>query len=275
MSHQPVVSVCIPAYNNARFIAATLESVLNQNHANFEVILTDDRSVDQTVSVVKTFSDGRIKLVQNGSNLGLGENWNKALSLAKGEYIKMMGADDLLYPDCLALQVQALEAPSNSTAVLAVCNSDVINSHGDVVLRRRSRFGHGQVSGGRLIRSCVRWGANLIGEPVVGLFRRDVLKRSGMFDSSNPYMIDLAFWAELLKHGTAVMDRRRLAAFRISASSVSARLGLKQVAYTRSIIQKLHADPAYRTSRLDALCGSFFAYPRCLLRNCLIAMRGR
>jgi hypothetical protein len=107
----------------------------------------------------------------------------------------------------------------------------------------------------------------------VGLFSSDVLAKSGMFDPANPYMIDLAFWAEVLKHGDAFMDKRRLVAFRISANSVSAKLGLKQAAYTRSIIRKLRADPAYRTSLLDAMSGYFFAFPRCILRNLLINLR--
>ena len=130
------------------------------------------------------------------------------------------------------------------------------------------------LNGGKeLIRNCVRWGANLIGEPVVGLFKRDVLSKSGMFDPANPYMIDLAFWAELLKHGDAFMEQRRLAAFRISANSVSAKLGLKQAAYDRSFFRKMRADPFYRATLPDVVSGYFFAFPRCILRNFLIKLR--
>ena len=273
MGSQPLISVCVPSYNNEDFIAATLDSVLKQTYSNFEIVVTDDHSSDRTVSVLRNFADSRITLIQNETNLGLAGNWNKALSYATGKYVKVMGADDLLYPDCLGGQVEALEDPSNAGAVLAVCNTDVINAQGKIVLRRRCRFGPGLVTGQKLVRNCVRWGANLIGEPVVGLFRRDVLARSGMFDPANPYMIDLAFWAELLKHGDAFMDKRRLAAFRISASSVSAKLGLKQASYTRSIIRKLRADPAYHTGLLDVMCGYLFASPRCILRNLLISFR--
>ncbi len=270
---QPLISVCIPAYNNEDFIAATLDSVLKQTCPDFEVIITDDHSADNTVSVIHKFADSRIKLIQNEANLGLAGNWNKALAHASGKYVKVMGADDLLYPDCLDLQAEALENPANAAAVLAVCNTDVINAEDKIVFRRRCRFGHGLVTGQKLIRNCVRWGANLIGEPVVGLFRREALAKSGLFDPSNPYMIDLAFWAELLKHGEAFMDKRRLAAFRISANSVSARMGLKQAAYTRNIIRKLRSDSAYRTGSLDVMCGYFFTFPRCLLRNLLIYCR--
>jgi len=270
MDSQPLISVCIPSYNHEVFIAATLDSVLKQSYGNLEVIVTDDHSSDKTASVTKGFCDPRIQLVQNEANLGLGGNWNKALSLATGKYIKLMGADDLLYPDCVSLQMQVLEKPSNSGAVLAVCNSDVIDANAEIVLRRRFRFRPGLASGEKLIRNSVRWGTNLIGEPVVGLFKRDVLSKSGMFDPVDPYMIDLAFWAELLKHGDAFMDQSRLAAFRISARSVSTKVGLKQAAHFRSFIRKMRADPVYRASRLDDILGCFLSFQWCILRNLLI-----
>lgn len=265
----PLTSICVPAYNSARFIGATLESILAQTYADFEIIITDDRSTDDTVSVVKRFSDSRIRLIENEVNLGIGGNWNKALSHAKGKYVKLMGGDDLIYPECIQRQVEQLEAPANAGAVLAICNSDVINISGKVVIRR-NRLKHGLAKGQQLIRDCVRWGTNLIGEPVVGLFRREVLARSGMYDASNPYWLDLIFWAELLKHGDAFLDSNRLAAFRISGGSVTTSLGLQQAAYTRSFISKIRTDPVYRTSVFDRASGYALALPRCLLRNFLI-----
>src|SRR5205814_8968093 len=117
----------------------------------------------------------RIRLVENQTNLGIAGNWNKALSLATGKYVKVMGADDLLYPDCLHCQIEALENPANARAVLAVCNTEVINANGQIVLQRKPRFPSGRNGGKGLIRNCVRWGANLIGGALGCLGRRDVL----------------------------------------------------------------------------------------------------
>jgi glycosyltransferase involved in cell wall biosynthesis len=266
---QPLISVCIPSYNNDEFIAYTLESVLKQTYANLEIIITDDKSTDKTVSVIKGFTDPRIKLIQNETNLGIGLNWNKGLGLATGKYVKVVCGDDVLYPDCLRRQVEALESPSHSQAVLAICNSDVINANGQIVLRRRCRFKPGLARGKDLIRDCVRWGANRIGEPVVGLFKREVLAKSGMFDPANPYMIDLAFWAEVLKQGDAFIDESRLAAFRISRSSVTAKVGFKQAMYFRRFIRKMHRDPAYRINSLAVLTGYVLSLQWCILRNVL------
>lgn len=270
MGTEPLISVCIPAYKNADFIGATIESVLGQTYRNLEIIITDDRSPDDTVSVAKRFPDPRIRLFENETNLGVGGNWNRALSCATGKYIKLMGADDLIYPECIQRQVEALENPSHANVVLAVCNSEVVNPSGKVVMRRRFRFRNGVAKGKNLIGKCVRWGTNLVGEPVVGLFKREVLARSGMYDPSNPYWLDVIFWAELLKYGDAFMDQNRLAAFRISGGSVTTSFGFKQTAYTRSFIRRMRRDPVYQSSAIDSLCGFIFSVPICLARNLFI-----
>ncbi|HEX5220147.1 MAG TPA: glycosyltransferase family 2 protein [Verrucomicrobiae bacterium] len=274
MVQQPLVSVCIPAYNNGEYIAETLESVLRQRYADFEIIIVDDCSTDDTVSIVRRFRDSRIRLNRNKTNLGLGRNWNKAISLANGKYLKVLCGDDVIHPDCLQRQSGQLEDPANANVVLAVCGSEVINSNNDVVLRRNPRFPAGRVSGQTLIRKCVRWGTNLVGEPAVGLFRRDVLARSGLFDPTNPYLIDLAFWAQLLKQGDAFVDQTRLAAFRISPSSVSTKTGFHQAACFRHFVQKLCTDPTWKTTTLDVTMGRALSFQWCLFRNIFIKTRG-
>ena len=275
MGSEPLISVCIPAYNNEAFIAATLESVLGQTHRQFEIIVIDDRSTDGTVPAIKRFTDPRIRLVENETNLGFGGNWNKALSCATGAYIKLLCADDLVYPDCLRRQVEVLEDPSHSGAVLAVCNTDLINANSQVIYRRRVRCRPGLVNGRQLIRRCVRWGTNLIGEPAAGLFRREVLSRAGLFDPGNPYLIDLAFWAALLRHGDAFVDKSRLAAFRISAGAMSTKLGWHQATSFRRFIGDMRADPYHRASSADAALGCLLSFQWWILRNLLISFQTR
>src|SRR5690349_17018230 len=127
MASQPIISVCIPVYNNERFIAQTLDSVLAQTQPDFEAILTDEHYTDGTVAVIKRFSESRIKLIENPKSLGMMGNFDYVLSQATGKYVKLLCGDDLIYPDCLRRQVEALEAPANSQVALAVCSSDVVN----------------------------------------------------------------------------------------------------------------------------------------------------
>jgi glycosyltransferase involved in cell wall biosynthesis len=273
MPPQPRVSVCIPSYNSQEFIATTLESVLAQTFADFEVLVADDKSTDRTLSIIKGFSDPRIRLIENEQNLGLGGNWNKVLSGARGDYVKLLGDDDVLYEECLARQVDAMEQPANASAVLAICNRNVINARNEVVMRRRFPFGPGLVSGRKLIRNSIRWGSNLIGEPVVGLFRRRELSQCGICDPSNPYVIDLALWAALLKHGDAFVDPEYLAGFRISRQKTSARIGRRQAAYFRDFVRAMRRDSFYRVSLLDMMPAYVLSAQWCLLRNLFIYSR--
>lgn len=108
MSDTPLASVCIPAYNNAAYISETIESVLKQTYENLELVICDDQSKDDTVKVIETFKDPRIRLIKNEKNLGMSGNWNNCLSHCKGEFIKLICADDVLAPEALEKEVQAL-----------------------------------------------------------------------------------------------------------------------------------------------------------------------
>src|SRR5690349_2607469 len=135
MNFRPLVSICLPCFNGERFIRETLESVLNQTFKDFEVIIVDDYSTDRTLSVIQAFADSRIKVLQNGRNLGMGANWQKVLSCSRGKYVKLLGQDDLLSPECLSRQVTVLEHPANEKVVLTACKRTVVDSKGNVILR--------------------------------------------------------------------------------------------------------------------------------------------
>ena len=121
----PTVSVCIPAYNAARFIGEAIGSVLAQTCRDFELVVVDDASADDTVDVVRRFSDPRLRLLRNARNLGLAGNWNRATSEARGRYVKLLCQDDLLRPDCLADQVAVLDHPGNGDVALVCARRDI------------------------------------------------------------------------------------------------------------------------------------------------------
>ena len=92
------VSVCIPTYNGAEFVAKAIESVLAQTFADFELLVVDDSSDDTTVDIVCSFTDPRMRICQNERRLGIPGNWNHCLSLARGEYICLFHQDDVMLP---------------------------------------------------------------------------------------------------------------------------------------------------------------------------------
>jgi glycosyltransferase involved in cell wall biosynthesis len=104
-----LVSVIMPAFNSQRYIRAAIRSVLSQTYVNFELIIVDDFSQDNTKEIVRSFSDLRIKLIENTKNLGISKSLNKAIKLLKGDYIARMDADDICFPKRLEKQVSYLE----------------------------------------------------------------------------------------------------------------------------------------------------------------------
>lgn len=101
-----LVSIIMPSYNTARFIKETVDSVLAQSYTNWELIIVDDCSTDNTDDVVAQFSgDSRIKYIKNNKNSGAAESRNRALREAKGKWIAFLDSDDLWAPDKLEKQI--------------------------------------------------------------------------------------------------------------------------------------------------------------------------
>lgn len=111
MENTPLVSVLMTAYNREKYIAEAIESVLTSSYTNFELIIVDDCSKDNTVNIAKGFvvKDNRVKVYVNEKNLGDYMNRNKAASYASGKYIKYLDSDDLIYPQGLQIMVNAME----------------------------------------------------------------------------------------------------------------------------------------------------------------------
>jgi glycosyltransferase involved in cell wall biosynthesis len=126
----PTVTVLLPVYNAAGFIAQTIESILAQTFTDFELLLINDGSSDESVKIIEQFTDPRIRLVHNERNLGLIETLNRGAALARGKYIARMDADDVALPQRLEKQVNFLEQYSGIHVVAAFV--DFINTDGEV-----------------------------------------------------------------------------------------------------------------------------------------------
>jgi hypothetical protein len=119
MSQQPRVSVLMTAYNREKYIGDAIESVLAQTYADFELVVVDDCSRDNTVSVARSYeTDPRVRVIVNQHNLGDYPNRNHAAKQARGAFLKYHDSDDIMYPYCLEVMVRALEsAPSAGLAL--------------------------------------------------------------------------------------------------------------------------------------------------------------
>jgi hypothetical protein len=226
---QPIVSVCIPVFNAEAFIGQAVQSVLDQRFEEWELVIVDNASTDRTVERIRRFKDPRIRFFQNETNLGPEKNWNKAIALALGRYTKLLCADDILYPDCLAVQVEAMEDPANREPALVFSSRDFIDDRGRKILSA-SNYPPGLHDGKGLLGAILSAGKNLIGEPLTTLIRSEVLREVGGFSTEIPYYTDLEMWCRLIEGRTAFSIGKPLGAFRVSSEAWSADLADKQLA---------------------------------------------
>ena len=105
----PKVSILMPVYNSEKFVLEAIDSILNQSFTDFEFIIVDDASTDQTLNIIKSFSDKRIKLIENKINVGNNNARNIGMGIATGEYICAMDADDIAVPNRVQFQLDFME----------------------------------------------------------------------------------------------------------------------------------------------------------------------
>lgn len=107
--NQPLVSVVVPVFNAQQYLAEAIKSIFNQSYKNFELLVFNDGSTDQSLRVLRSFSDDRIRLFESKENRGYIYHLNKGLELAKGKYIARMDADDISLPERFERQVALME----------------------------------------------------------------------------------------------------------------------------------------------------------------------
>ena len=230
MSDRPTVSIVIPTYQNAPFVGAALSSALGQTFTDLEVVVSDHSSTDDTLARVREYADDpRLRILDPlPTGGGAPRNFQRVTDAARGEHVKLLPGDDVLHPELVARQVEALAA--HPTAVLAACRRDLVDVRGRPLLRGRGLGDlSGLVPGAEAIRALVRAGTNLLGEPGCVLIRRDALESIGGWQADEPYLIDQATYMLLLREGDLYADTSTLADFRISATQWSNALARDQV----------------------------------------------
>jgi glycosyltransferase involved in cell wall biosynthesis len=208
---RPLVSICIPVRNGAKFIDQAVTSILGQSYQDFEVVIIDNCSIDNTVKIINEIIDrtNKIKFYKNDHNIGLIENFNACLKRASGKYIKFLCADDILLPNCLEEMVSAIEA--NDSASLVTGGRLLVNEKGEVLAFKNYSKSDSLIPGKNVINRCL-FGANYIGEPSATMFRRGVLNDG--FNINFPHLVDLEMWFRILEKGDLICISKPLCAIR-------------------------------------------------------------
>ena len=136
----PFFSICIPNFNYSKFLKLTIESILSQSFQDFEIIVSDNASTDDSVQCIKGFNDSRITLIENQVNLGFSPNLDKCTQDAKGKFMVLLSSDDVMFPGALENIYHIIESiKSENVVVMTSCG--VINSGGERIGTKRAMTG--------------------------------------------------------------------------------------------------------------------------------------
>ncbi len=177
----PRVSLGLPVHNGEAFLSEAIESVLDQTFEDFELVITDNASTDDTAGICRRYrsADTRVLVHRNDTNLGAARNFNLAFQLARAPLFRWMAADDLLEPTCIQRCVEILDV--DPSVVLSHTDVKIIDGEGRIKLNFRYPPGHaGWESPSRRFLDVMRldrWCAELF-----GLVRSDVLRATRLMD---------------------------------------------------------------------------------------------
>lgn len=262
----PAISVCIPTYNGAKYIAQTIESILNQTFTDFEIIVSDDGSSDKTLEIVGSFNDSRIVRIDRLSKVGAEANWNNAVATASASLVKLVCQDDLLYPQCLEVEVQTMSKSENQDVSFCFHLRDFVTPNSRKLSARRVGYSNLQkYSKTEILTKVVRSGGNPIGEPMAVTMRKLSLNSAGKFRGD--YVIDLDMWSKLSDQGSALFIEQHLSAFRISKTSWTANLRKSQLSSVRALSKKLQIDSDGAITKFDLLRGQIVGLVRAPVRQ--------
>lgn len=215
---QPIITVAVPIFNGERFLAATIQSLLDQSERSFRLLCLDDSSADDSVAVVSSVSDPRIEVIVADEHSSLAENWNRALDMTATRYLVIAHQDDVYEPDFLARMLPLMEG--HPRAFAAHCKSAAIDGDGHAVRLPAARYKEtfwpsadpyerepadeiGILSRGNYV----------IASSVI--LRMEAVRQIGRFDPSLQFVTDWQYWLRGLNAGfTLAGIHARLVRFR-------------------------------------------------------------
>ncbi|MCX7772823.1 MAG: glycosyltransferase [Clostridia bacterium] len=203
-----LVSVVMPVYNGAAYLREAIESILNQTYGNFEFIIIDDGSTDDSCEIIRSFQDTRIIYVKNEHNLGISASLNKALGLAKANYIARLDCDDIASPNRLEVQLRYMKKNQD----IGICGSwvqyfgikkgvmtyPIYDQHIKAFLNFRNAFAHPSV-----------------------MMRKSVFENYPICYSANSVIEDFKLWSQCANYTKFHNIPMRLTSYRIVESSLS------------------------------------------------------
>ena len=230
-----IVSVIMTAYNAQDYIGPAIESVLGQTFADFELLVVDDGSVDSTREIISGFAakDPRVILICNEDNLGQPHSRNKAIDMAKGEFLAIMDADDISLPFRLEKQIRYLQVHPNvalvGTLASEICSEGKTQSQVRGDIRNEAQVFWAEITSA--VSSVIH--------PTV-MLRKSILDANQLqYNPETPYAQDKELWSRLLLVSDGVVLPECLLKYRVHQNSVSSSKTDKQRKYAIGVVVRM------------------------------------
>lgn len=238
MSNQPLVSICIPSYNHEAYIEEAINSAINQTYGNIEVIIIDDASTDGSQRIISKYTGkSRVgKIILRKENSGMTKNFNDCIKESRGEYILLMGSDDILIPDLIEKEIKLFK---KSSAGIIHSGISWINEEGNAIksfinenklLGKKQKIEVSDVNEKAKKIDSVKFGKREVikllikkGSPVTPstcLISGKCFEEVGLFDENLMFQ-DYEFWFRALKKFDILYLDNNLAKYRVHSTNVS------------------------------------------------------
>jgi glycosyltransferase involved in cell wall biosynthesis len=263
----PRVSICVPTFNGELHLGQCLDSALAQTFSDFELLVVDDHSTDGTLTIAGQYAaqDPRVRIETGSANIGMVNNWNRAVELARGDWIKFLFQDDTLAPDCVSALLARADAHKTQ---FAACFRNFLIEPGTPesslglyksnVRQISALYKDAFLPPEAVARFATRnVGINFVGEPTVTLIHQEIFHKVGTFDPAIVQRVDTEFWVRAGLASGIAMERKVLASFRVHERSASAtNYATRQFADnyldTLAMFYRYLYDPAYELLRTVA-----------------------
>lgn len=246
----PLVTVLLPCYNSEKYIKKSIESIIHQTYNKLEIIVLDDGSTDNSLEIINTCAkaDSRIKVLKHDKNETLIPSLNEMISLAEGEYIARMDADDVSVPERIEKQIKYLETNYD----IDVCGSSVI-----VVDEKGEKRGIRRVPcDSKYIKELLPFGNVIVHSSIVG--RAKIFKQF-IYDMNYVHAEDYELWCRLVYSNNIRISniKETLLYYRVSGSQITQKYWDNQKKISFEIVKKYKLVPETNYSLHNSI---FFEY---------------
>lgn len=282
-NNKPLVSICIPTYNGAEFIEEALNSALEQTYKNIEIVVSDDSSNDNTLSIIRERLDkAEVPFaIYNHDPKGIGANWNYCVEKANGTFVKFLFQDDLLRADCIEKMVEL--AMMDDKVGLVYCKRTILHNQNNFehtkwiaycgILHQKwskIKVEYGIIDGKKYLADLYLMNGplNKIGEPTAVLLRKKCFDKTGYFDEDLKQTLDIEFWYRIMKYFKIGFIDENLVSFRLhdnQATFINKRNEIDEIyilkqKFYKNIFWQFHPQRQWKLFKTYSTFGDIFRF---------------